>query len=235
MRETILVIDDDEKILTMLKRSLSFEGYQVRTATNGKSGLADMLERDPDLVILDRMMPEVDGIEVCRRIRAGGSQVPILMLTARDEVADRVSGLDAGADDYVLKPFALDELLARVRVQLRRKQEAGQANREKDVELQFEGLKLDQETREVMREGRLIELTTKEFELLRMFMINARKVLTRDAIMEKIWGFDFSGESNVLEVYVASLRQKLEEAGEARLIQTVRGVGYVLRKEGAGS
>lgn len=232
MRETILVIDDDEKILTMLKRSLSFEGYQVRTATNGRAGLADMLEKDPDLVILDWMMPEVDGMEVCRRIRAGGSLVPILMLTARDEVANRVNGLDAGADDYVVKPFALDELLARIRVQLRRKQEISGLKSGSETTLQFEGLKLDQDTREVIREGRLVDLTTKEFELLRLFLIHPRKVLSRDMIMEKIWGYDYSGESNVMEVYIASLRQKLEEAGEVRLIHTVRGVGYVLRKEG---
>lgn len=234
MRETILVIDDDDKILSMLKRSLSFEGYQVRTAANGKAGLADMLERDPDLVILDRMMPEVDGVEVCRRIRASGSHVPILMLTARDEVADRVSGLDAGADDYVLKPFAMEELLARVRVQLRRSQEMAErvSRSEREQELQFEGLRLDPSTREVMRDGRLVELTTKEFELLRLFMTNPRHVLTRETIMEKVWGYDYSGESNVLEVYVATLRQKLEEHGEPRVIQTVRGVGYVLRKEG---
>ncbi len=234
MRESILVIDDDERILSMLKRSLSFEGYLVQTATNGKAGLAEMVDRDPDLVILDRMMPELDGLEVCRRIRASGSTVPVLMLTARDEVSDRVDGLDAGADDYVIKPFAMEELLARVRVQLRRKQDMIERSGKQDRPsiLQFEGVKLDPSTREVIRDGRLLELTTKEFDLLRLFMQQPRHVLTRDLIMEKIWGYDFSGESNVMEVYIATLRQKLEEQGEARIIQTVRGVGYVLRKEG---
>ncbi len=234
MREEILVIDDDEKILSMLKRSLSFEGYQVRTAINGKSGLNEMIEKDPDLVILDRMMPELDGIEVCRRIRAGGSLVPIIMLTARDEIADRVTGLDAGADDYLMKPFALEELLARVRALLRRGQESIEriGKQDKAVVLQYEGVKMDIRSREIVRDGNSIELTTKEFELLKLFLQNPRHVLARDTIMERVWGFDYSGESNVLEVYVGSLRQKMEEYGGVRLIHTVRGVGYVMRKEG---
>jgi two-component system response regulator MprA len=228
MRERILVIDDDEKITSMLRRSLAFEGYSVTTAHNGTEGLKQMLAMEPDLVILDVMMPQMDGWEVCRRVREGGSSVPILMLTAKDEVSERVKGLDLGADDYLVKPFALEELLARVRSLLRRR---GDTAEPKTNRIQFEDVTLDLDTREVFRDGHSIELTTKEFELLHLFLQNPKRVLSRDTIMEKIWGYDYSGESNVLEVYVALLRQKLEEHGGKRIIQTVRGAGYVLRGE----
>jgi two-component system response regulator MprA len=226
MRERIVVIDDDEKITSMLRRALAFEGYSVATAGNGSEGLKTILEQEPRLIILDVMMPYVDGWEVCRRIRESGSDVPILMLTAKDEVADRVKGLDMGADDYLVKPFALEELLARVRVLLRRKTEHGEQPASR---LSYEDITMDFDTREVFRDGKLIELTTKEYDLLHLFLQNPKRVLSRDVIMEKIWGYDFSGESNVLEVYIALLRQKLEEYGGKRIIQTVRGAGYVLR------
>ncbi|MDQ0896718.1 MULTISPECIES: response regulator transcription factor [unclassified Paenibacillus] len=228
MRENIMVIDDDEKITSMLRRGLAFEGYSVVTATNGADGLKQMLTAEPHLLILDVMMPHIDGWEVVRRVRESGSEVPILMLTAKDEISDRVKGLDLGADDYLVKPFALEELLARVRVLLRRRTERPeqQTNR-----LNYEDTILDLDTREVFRGEKLIELTTKEFDLLHLFMQNPKRVLSRDIIMEKIWGYDYSGESNVLEVYIALLRQKTEEFGHKRLIQTVRGAGYVLRGE----
>jgi two-component system response regulator MprA len=228
MREKILVIDDDEKITSMLRRGLVFEGYTVLTAGNGMDGLKQILEHDPHLVILDVMMPQVDGWEVCRRVREAGSDVPILMLTAKDEVSDRVKGLDLGADDYLIKPFALEELLARVRVLLRRRTERAEQPTNK---IRFEDLTMDLDTREVFRGGKRIELTAKEFELLHLFLMNPKRVLSRDLIMEKIWGYDYSGESNVLEVYIALLRQKTEEHGHKRIIQTVRGAGYVLRGE----
>ncbi|MDR6554510.1 response regulator transcription factor [Paenibacillus qinlingensis] len=228
MRENIMVIDDDEKITSMLRRGLAFEGYLVTTAANGLEGLKQMLVTEPQLIILDVMMPHIDGWEVVRRIRESGSEVPILMLTAKDEISDRVKGLDLGADDYLVKPFALEELLARVRVLLRRRAERPE---QMNNRLSFEDAVLDLDTREVFREDKLIELTTKEFDLLHLFMQNPKRVLSRDIIMEKIWGYDYSGESNVLEVYIALLRQKTEEFGHKRLIQTVRGAGYVLRGE----
>lgn len=228
MRANIIVIDDDEKILSLLKRSLAFEGYAAVTAANGQDGLKHVLKQEPDLIILDIMMPQMDGWEVCRRIRAGGSVVPILLLTAKDEVTDRVKGLDLGADDYLVKPFALEELLARVRALLRRRTEH---NDQAAASVNYEDIVMDLDAREVFRSGKLIELTTKEFELLHLFLQNPRRVLSRDIIMEKIWGYDYSGESNVLEVYIALLRQKLEDFGGKRIIQTVRGAGYVLRGE----
>lgn len=229
MREKIVVIDDDEKITSMLRRGLTFEGYTVATAGDGQEGLRRILEQDPDAVIVDVMMPKLDGWEVVRRMRESGCETPVLMLTAKDEVADRVKGLDLGADDYLVKPFALEELLARVRVLLRRKspgKEEHNANR-----IEYEDVVMDMDTREVFRGGKLVELTTKEFDLLHLFLMNPRRVLSRDLIMEKIWGYDYSGESNVLEVYIALLRQKTEEQGGKRLIQTVRGAGYVLKGE----
>ncbi|GGD74661.1 response regulator transcription factor [Paenibacillus nasutitermitis] len=229
MRPHILVIDDDEKITSLLRRSLAFEGYEVVTANNGLEGLKIMLTSDPNLLILDVMMPQVDGWEVCRRVREGGSTVPILMLTAKDDIQDRVKGLDTGADDYLVKPFALEELLARVRALLRRKSDKLE---DSSSRLQYEDLTLDLDSREAIRSGRRIDLTAKEFDLLLLFMQNPRRVLTRDAIMDKIWGYDYSGESNVLEVYIAMLRQKTEDKTDKRLIQTVRGTGYVLRGEG---
>lgn len=227
-RSQIVVVDDDAKITSLLRRSLAFEGYEVVTAENGAEGLQILMRKDPDLIILDVMMPQIDGWEVCRRIREGGSTTPILMLTAKDDISERVKGLDLGADDYLVKPFALEELLARVRALLRRKTD----KLEETSLLSFEDLSLDLDAREAIRAGKRIELTSKEYDLLLLFMQNPRRVLTRDSIMEKIWGYDFSGESNVLEVYIAMLRQKIEEGGTPRLIQTVRGTGYVLREKG---
>lgn len=229
MREKIVVIDDDEKITSMLRRSLTFEGYDAVTASDGQEGLRRILEHEPSVIILDVMMPKIDGWEVCRRIRDGGINTPVLMLTAKDEVQDRVKGLDMGADDYLVKPFALEELLARIRVLLRRKK--AEKPEQETNRIQYEDLVLDLDTREVFRGGKLIELTTKEFDLLHLFMMNPRRVLSRDLIMEKVWGYDYSGESNVMEVYIALLRQKTEEHGGKRIIQTVRGAGYVLRGE----
>lgn len=228
MRYDVLVIDDDEKITSMLRRGLAFEGYKVNIANQAKVGLKLVMESTPDLIILDVMMPEIDGWEVCQRIRESGIQVPILMLTAKDDVQDRVKGLDMGADDYLVKPFALEELFARVRALLRRNVENSENITQR---LSFEDIVMDLDSREVLRDGRIIELTTKEFDLLHLFLVHPKRVLSRDLIMEKIWGFDFSGESNVLEVYIALLRQKMEDHGSKRLIQTIRGAGYVLRGE----
>ncbi|WP_194544304.1 response regulator transcription factor [Paenibacillus sp. JZ16] len=225
MRSRILIVDDDEKIISMLRRGLAFEGYDVLTASNGAEGLKVILSEDPDVVVLDVMMPQVDGFEALRRLREGGSTTPVLMLTAKDEVENRVKGLDAGADDYLVKPFALEELLARVRALLRRKTGDDSSNHR----LTFEDLVMDTDAREVIRSGQRLELTAKEFELLHLFMQNPKRVLSRDLIMDKIWGYDYSGESNVLEVYIAMLRQKTEEHGGKRLIQTIRGAGYILR------
>ncbi|MGG3504798.1 MULTISPECIES: response regulator transcription factor [Paenibacillus] len=225
MRSRILIVDDDEKIISMLRRGLAFEGYDVLTASNGAEGLKVILSEDPDVVILDVMMPQVDGFEALRRLREGGSTTPVLMLTAKDEVENRVKGLDTGADDYLVKPFALEELLARVRALLRRKTGDDSSNHR----LTYEDLVMDTDAREVIRSGQRLELTAKEFELLHLFMQNPKRVLSRDLIMDKIWGYDYSGESNVLEVYIAMLRQKTEEHGGKRLIQTIRGAGYILR------
>ncbi|WP_339291663.1 response regulator transcription factor [Paenibacillus sp. FSL W8-0187] len=225
MRSRILIVDDDEKIISMLRRGLAFEGYDVLTASNGAEGLKVILSEDPDVVILDVMMPQVDGFEALRRLREGGSTTPVLMLTAKDEVENRVKGLDTGADDYLVKPFALEELLARVRALLRRKTGDDSSNHR----LTYEDLMMDTDAREVIRSGQRLELTAKEFELLHLFMQNPKRVLSRDLIMDKIWGYDYSGESNVLEVYIAMLRQKTEEHGGKRLIQTIRGAGYILR------
>ncbi len=226
MRSTILIVDDDEKIVSMLRRGLAFEGYEVQTASNGAEGLSKLMDKEPDIVVLDVMMPQIDGFEVCRRSREAGSKVPVLMLTAKDEVQSRVTGLDTGADDYLVKPFALEELLARVRALLRRKSDSAGTP---DNRLMYEDIILDNDSREVLRDGQRLELTAKEFELLNLFMQNPRRVLSRDLIMDKIWGYDYSGESNVLEVYIAMLRQKTEEYGGKRLIQTIRGAGYILR------
>jgi two-component system response regulator MprA len=225
MREHILVIEDDEGILQVLQRGLSYEGYSVETALDGRDGLVRARLRPPTLVILDWMLPGLDGLEVCQRLRAAGN-VPILMLTAKDTVADRVEGLDAGADDYLVKPFEFDELLARIRALLRRAKPEGAPE-----VLAFADLKLDTGTHQVFRAEREIELTAKEFELLELFLRHPRQVLTRDVIYDRVWGYDFGGESNIIEVYVRYLRQKTEEAQEPRLIHTVRGVGYVLREE----
>lgn len=221
----VLVIDDDPKITALLRRALTFEGYEVITAASGQEGVDMALQEAPDLIVLDIMLPGLDGWEVCRQLRQH-STVPILMLTARDEVADRVKGLNLGADDYLVKPFALEELLARVHAMLRRSKQLEEAGRR----LKFADLILDLDSREARRGERTFALTAKEFDLLKLFMENPRRVLGRDMIMDRIWGYDYSGESNVLEVYIGMLRQKLEEKGEPRLIHTVRGVGYVLRE-----
>jgi len=219
----ILVVDDDPEIVSFLKRGLTFEGYTVETAGDGAEALAKVREREPDLVVLDVMMPGIDGIEVARRLRKA-SAIPILMLTAKGTVSDRVAGLDSGADDYLVKPFAFDELLARIRSLLRRAQPM-----EGEV-LRFMDLSLNTVTREVMRGDEAIELTAQEFNLLELFLRHPRQVLKRDMIYEKVWGYDFGGESNVIEVYMRYLRSKLEAAGQPRLIHTVRGVGYALRE-----
>ncbi|GAP10029.1 two component transcriptional regulator, winged helix family [Bellilinea caldifistulae] len=224
MKERILIIEDDEAIVRVLRRSLAYEGYTVDAAFDGETGLALARDAHPDLVILDWMLPGMDGLEVCQRLRAGGN-VPILMLTAKDTVSDRVQGLDAGADDYMVKPFQLEELLARVRALLRRTQP------ERVPVLNFADLVLDTSTRQAMRKGRTISLTAKEYDLLELFMRHPRQVLTREMIFDRVWGYDFGGESNVLDVYIRYLRQKLESEGESRLIHTVRGVGYVLRED----
>lgn len=222
MSARILIIEDDEAILKFLRRGLAYEGYQVDTALDGMSGLMIARDTPPDLVVLDWMLPGLDGLEVCRRLRTGGP-VPILMLTAKDTVNDRVLGLDAGADDYMVKPFNLDELLARIRALLRRTQPS------RPKIMKFEDLSLDTGTRQASRHDRVISLTAKEYELLDLFMRHPRQVLTRDMIFDHVWGYDFGGESNIIEVYVRYLRQKLESQGEPRLIHTVRGMGYVLR------
>lgn len=230
MPTRVLVVDDDPKITSFLRRSLALEGYEVVVANSGTEALRTVAGAPPDLMVLDIMMPDVDGLEVCRRVRAAGEEFPILMLTAKDSVPDRVKGLDQGADDYLVKPFALEELLARLRALHRRGQGARPANEPQSLWLQYADLKLDTASREAFRGARKIELTAKEYELLALFMSHPRQVLTRDTLMEKVWGYDYSGESNVLEVYVGYLRQKLEAGGEPRLIQTVRGVGYVLKE-----
>lgn len=223
MRERILVIEDDEAIVRVLKRGLTFEGYAVDEALDGESGLALAMQNHPDLVILDWMLPGMDGLEVCKQIRQSGN-VPILMLTAKDTVQDRIQGLDAGADDYVVKPFDLDELLARLRALLRRTQP------DRSTILSFADLSLDTSTRQATRQGRIIPLTAKEYDLLELFLRHPRQVLTREMIFDRVWGYDFGGESNVLDVYIRYLRQKLEQEGEMRLIYTVRSVGYVMRE-----
>jgi two-component system response regulator MprA len=224
MKERILIVDDDRAIITALRRSLAFDGYVVETAQDGEEGLRIARDRAPDLVILDILMPGLDGIEVCRRIR-NSDDTPILMLTARDEVADRVRGLDAGADDYLVKPFAADELLARVRALLRRRDPREQAGA-----IRFADLTVDARTRQVFRGQRELQLSAKEYDLLAYMARHPRQVLTREQLLEAVWGYQFDGESNVLDVYVGYLRQKLESGGEPRIIHTVRGVGYALRE-----
>ena len=224
MKPHILVVEDEAKLAQFVKMELEFEDYEVTVAVDGFSGLSTAREVKPDLILLDWMLPGISGPEICRRLRQTGDKVPIILLTAKDEVSDRVTGLDAGADDYVIKPFSIEELLARVRASLRR-------DSEEDVDmLQFSDLTLNRSTREVFRGKRLIELTAKEFDLLEYLISHPRQVLTRDQILERVWGYDFMGDSNIIEVYVRYLRLKLEEQKEIRLIQTVRGVGYVLRE-----
>ena len=223
MKTKILIIEDDQGILKFLKRGLSYEGYQVITAEDGEKGLDLAEDESPDLVILDLMLPGMDGLEVCQELR-NSDDIPILMLTAKDKTSDRVTGLDMGADDYMVKPFEFRELLARIRALLRRTQP------DQAKQLDVEDLTLDRGTRRANRGDRVISLTAKEYELLELFMEHPRQVLTREVIYDRVWGYNFGGQSNIIEVYVRYLRQKLEKDDEPRLIHTLRGVGYVLRK-----
>jgi DNA-binding response OmpR family regulator len=224
MTAHILLVEDEIKLARFIELELESEGYRVSVAHDGMSGLALVRESAPDLAILDWMMPGLTGVELCRRLRATGIKIPVILLTAKDEVGDRVTGLDAGADDYLVKPFSIEELLARIRAHLRRTQEP-----DTDL-LQFEDLSLNRRTREVYRGQRSIDLTAKEFDLLQYLMSHPRQVFTRDRILENIWGYDFLGDSNIIEVYVRYLRLKLEQDSEKRLIHTARGVGYSLRE-----
>lgn len=223
----ILVVDDDRAVRESLRRSLAFNGYTVDLAEDGVEALEAIASERPDALVLDVMMPRLDGLEVCRQLRSTGDDLPILVLTARDSVSERVSGLDAGADDYLPKPFALEELLARLRALLRR---TGPEDAGDGAIMTFADLTLDPSTREVHRGNRPISLTRTEFSLLEMLIANPRRVLTRSRILEEVWGFDFPTSGNALEVYVGYLRRKTEAEGEPRLIHTVRGVGYVLRE-----
>jgi len=230
LNEHVLVVDDDPEIRDSVRRGLSVEGYTVSLAEDGTEALNAARDRAPDFVVLDVMLPKLDGLEVCRRLRMAEDSLPIVLLTARDAVPDRVAGLEMGADDYLVKPFAIEELLARVRVQLRRRDPV-RASAAGARELRFHDLRLDTAGRAARRGSRHISLTTTEYELLRLFMQHSREVLSRERIFERVWGYDFDGESRVIEVYVRYLREKLEAAGESRLIHTVRGAGYVLRTE----
>jgi len=223
----ILVVDDERAVRESLRRALELEGYEIELAEDGREALQRLAREDqPDAVILDVLMPGVDGLEVCRTLRSQGSRLPVLMLTARTQVEDRVEGLDAGADDYLTKPFALEELLARVRALLRRSGDDGASG----DKLSFADLELDPGTREVTRGDERIELTRTEFSLLELFLRNPRQVLTRSVIFERVWGYDFGFASNSLDVYIGYLRRKTEASGKPRLIHTVRGVGYALRE-----
>lgn len=224
MNEKILIIEDDQAIVRVLKRSFSYEGYQVEAELDGEKGFHKYQQFKPDVIVLDWMLPGMDGLEVCDRIRANDDNVPILMLTAKDTTHDRVQGLDSGVDDYLVKPFEIEELNARVRALLRR------TKPERSVILSYDNLELDTNTRLASRAGRTISLTAKEYDLLELFLRHPRQVLTRDVIFDRVWGYDFGGESNVLDVYIRYLRQKIEIEGETRLLHTVRGVGYVMRE-----
>lgn len=224
MQQRILVVDDDSAVTSVLKRGLSYEGYAVDTAASGEAGLAIARERTPDLVILDIMMPGIDGLEVLRRLRAVDSHLPVLLLTGKDAPADQVQGLEHGADDYVIKPFTFEVLLARVHALLRRQQA------EQPKELHFAELRLDPSGFVVRRGQREVGLTSLEFKLLHEFLTHPRQVLSKEVLLDRVWGYDFGGNMNVVEVYVKQLRQKLEAEGEPRLLHTIRGVGYVLRE-----
>ncbi|PJJ03693.1 two-component system response regulator MprA [Streptomyces sp. 2333.5] len=229
----ILIVDDEPAVREALQRSLVFEGYVTEQAVDGLDAVEKVASGDPELIVLDVLMPRMDGLTAARRLRANGVTVPILMLTARDTVGDRVTGLDAGADDYLVKPFELDELLARIRALLRRSSYAAGGGAPQEGEtLSFADLRMDLATREVTRGGRPVELTRTEFTLLEMFLAHPRQVLTREQILKAVWGFDFEPTSNSLDVYVMYLRRKTEAGGEPRLVHTVRGVGYVLRADG---
>lgn len=231
---TVLVIDDQENIIEFIKLGLKYEGFLVEAAADGLQGLAAAQRSNPDLIILDIMLPGIDGLEVCRRLRANPTtqDIPILMLTAKDDVRDRIAGLDTGADDYLTKPFSFEELVARIRAILRR-QNRGRGDGEDASHgqiLQFGDLYLNTSTREVTRHGRQIELTATEYNLLLLFMSHPRQVLDRQTILNRVWGYDFLGETNIIEVYVRYLREKIEDSPSTpRLIQTIRGVGYVLK------
>jgi two-component system response regulator MprA len=223
---TVLVVDDDQKLLKMLQRTLTYEGLQVVTATNGQEALAKVDATQPEIIILDWMMPKMSGLEVMQRLRAENNRTFILMLTARDSLENRVEGLESGADDYLVKPFAPSELVARVHALLRRVEALPSRQ-----PVAFEGISLDPTTHEARRDDLLMELTPTEFELLHYFMLHPRQVLERAQILSYVWGYDFAGDDNVLEVYVGYLRRKLEAGGGPRLIHTVRGIGYALRVE----
>jgi two-component system, OmpR family, response regulator MprA len=229
----VLVVEDEPGIAGFVRRGLIFEGFDVEVATNGRDALGSLFDKSPDVVVLDIMLPEIDGLEVCRRIRAAESAeerppVPILMLTARDAITDRVNGLESGADDYLVKPFAFEELLARIRALIRRSHAAKTA--EAHESLHFDDLRLELGSRTVLRGERELHLTTREFDLLVLFLRHPNQVLTRSLIMDRVWGEDFYGDSNVLEVFIGNLRRELEADHEPRLIQTIRGAGYVLRR-----
>ena len=223
MNDHILLVEDDPKLAEFIATELHLEGYQVTIASNGMDGLKIARDSSPDLLILDWMLPVISGLDLCLRLRKTGMEAPIIILTAKDEIPDRVTGLNAGADDYVTKPFSMEELLARVKARLRR-------THVQDLNIfTFEDLTLNCLAREVYRDSQLIELTAKEFDLLEFILRHPRQVLTREQILETVWGYDFMGDSNIIEVYIRALRVKLESANPKRLIQTVRGVGYVLR------
>jgi two-component system response regulator MprA len=224
--EKVLIVDDDQRLLKMLQRTLAYEGFDAITAGDGEEALDKIYTQRPDLIILDWMLPKMDGLDVLQTLRADRNETPILMLTARDAVQDRVNGLEHGADDYLVKPFASVELVARVRALLRR------INGDPQTTLSFADLSLNPSTREVQRGARSFSLTPTEFDLLHMLMRHPHQVLERQQILTDVWGYDFQGNDNVLEVYVGYLRKKTEAEGEPRLIQTVRGIGYVLREEG---
>jgi DNA-binding response OmpR family regulator len=219
----ILLVEDEVRLARFIELELNSEGYRISVAHDGITALTLARESMPDIILLDWMLPGMTGVEVCRRLRSTGNKVPVIFLTARDDISDRVMGLDAGADDYVVKPFSIEELLARVRAHLRRIQE------ENSDSLQFEDLSLNRRTREVFRGDRAIDLSAKEFDLLEYLLSHPRQVFTRDQILAQVWGYDFMGDSNIIEVYVRYLRLKLEKNQEKRLVHTIRGVGYVIR------
>ncbi len=223
MTAHILLVEDEIKLAKFIQLELGYEGYEISVVYDGVAGLTAARELQVDLIIIDWMLPGLSGIEICRRLRTTGDKVPIILLTAKDEVSDRVAGLDSGADDYLVKPFSIEELLARIRARLRQGQEV-----DADM-LEFADLSLNRRSRQVYRGTRLIELTAKEFDLLEYLLLHPRQVITRDLILEKVWGYDFMGNSNIIEVYIRYLRLKLEATGEQRLVQTIRSVGYVLR------
>ncbi len=226
MKEHILLVEDDPKLAEFIAAELSLEGYRVTIATSGMEGLTIARDTPPDSIVLDWMLPEMSGLDVCLRLRKTGCKIPIIMLTAKDEVPDRVTALNAGADDYLTKPFSIAELIARINARLRRMYPV------LDDNLQFEDLSLNRLSREVYRAEQRIELTAKEFDLLEFMLRHLQQVLTREQILEAVWGYDFVGESNIIEVYIRALRIKLEVSNSKRLLHTVRGVGYVLRDRG---